>query len=86
MMDVFRGNSVAIVVVPDGKHSAFELRMLLGDGLSKERRRRPRLVKPLAVQIVVIIAGGRHNIIIAVGDGKDLIAEFHHRVGFGVIG
>ena len=85
-MDVFRGNAVAVVVVPDGKHTAFQLRMLLGDRLSEECRRRPRFVEPFAIQVVVIIAGSRHDVVVAVGDGKNAITEFHHRVGLGVIG
>ena len=80
-MDVFDRDAVAGVVVPDGKHTALDAGVLLFKLHTADVGRRPAVVEPLAVEIVIIIAGGRHDIDISVGDANELIALLFHIFG-----
>ena len=87
VMDVLHGNAVACMVVPYGKHAAEDGGIALIEGLVSNDGRRPFVIEEFAVQIVVVVSGGRNDVDIAVGDGHELIALLLHlcRIGIAVV-
>ena len=75
------------MVVPNGEHAAENGGISLFELLIADLRRRPFVVEHRAVEIIVVVTGGGHDVNIAVGDGNELIALGFHlrRVGIAVI-
>ena len=84
-MNVLHADAIAIMVVPYGKHSALERRVLFVEGHGDGMGRSPVLVEPFRVEIVVVVACGRHDVDVAVGNGNELEALLFHFHGVGVV-
>ena len=86
-MNVFHGYAVAGVVVPYGEHTAEDGRVLFVECAVADGCRRPVFVEILAVEIIVIIACGRHDIYQSVGNAYEFVALFlhFHRIGIAVV-
>ena len=87
MVNVLDCNAVAHMVVPYSKHAAFNHRVVLFKGLFANDCRCPLLINTLAIQVVIVITGGRDDINPSVGDADHLVALFLHfnRVGIAVV-
>ena len=87
MVNVAHGDAVAGVIVPNSEHTAENGGIALFELLIADLRRRPFVVEHRAVEVIVVVTGGGHDVNIAVGDRNELIALGFHlrRVGIAVI-
>ena len=87
VVDVLDGDAVAHVVVPHGKHSAEERGVAFFKLHRTDGGRRPVVVEPLCVEIVVVVAGGGHDVDLSIGNTHQFVAQFLHfqRVGITII-
>ena len=72
------------MVVPDGKHTAQHIRIVLFKNFVGNHCRSPVFIEILTVQIIVVITGLRHNIGQSVGDANHLVAQFLHVARLGI--
>ena len=78
VVNVFHGDTVAGVVVPNGKHAAEDSGVVFLKLFAADSGRRPSIVEPLAVEIVVIVTGGGHDVRETVADAHEFIALLLH--------
>ena len=79
VVDILDGGSVVGMVVPDGEHSALDLlQRVAGKYFASDVGGSPFVVEHLVVEVVVVVAGVRHDIDISVGDGDYVVALFYH--------
>ena len=81
VVDVLGRDAVAHVVVPDGEHAAHEGRVAFVELDIADDGGRPLVVEHLQVQVVVVVAGGGHDVDEAVGDADELVALLGHFLG-----
>ncbi|EJX10632.1 hypothetical protein EVA_00808 [gut metagenome] len=84
VVNILDRDTVAYVVVPYSKHTAFNGRILFLEGLVADHCGRPRVVKPFAVEVVVIVTGCGHDVNGTVGDADKLVTQLLHVLRIGV--
>ena len=84
MMDVLHRDAVAGVVVPDSKHTTNDGGVVVLELHAAHLCRRPMLVKVLAVEVVVVVTCGGHDIYVAVGDAHEFVSLLLHLNGVGI--
>ena len=83
VVDVFDGNAIAGVVVPNGKHTSLDGGVVFFKLLTADDGGSPRVVEVFGVEIVVVVTCGGHDIDISVGNADELIALLFHVGGVG---
>ena len=66
------------MVVPHGKHTAEDVRVVLLERLVADDRRRVVFVEILRVEVVVVVTRCRHNVSQAIGNADELVALLLH--------
>lgn len=86
-MDILYGYAVTGVVVPYGEHTAKDGGVVFLEFLIADGSRCPIVIKVLAVEVVIVITGCRHDVDETVGDADELVALFFHflRVGVAIV-
>ena len=83
VVNIFCTDTIAYMVVPYGEHSSYHGRIAFLELHAADNGRCPIVVEIMAVEIIVIVAGSRHDVDQSVGDADKFIAQLLHifRIG-----
>ena len=84
MVYVVGRDTIAMMVVPYGKHTTENVGIVLLELNATDVGRCPAVIEILAVQIVVVVTCCRHDVNKTIGDRNQLIALLLHVLGLGI--